>query len=483
MVADLPQGAPSNGAPKTGAVLATFLLGILIGGLYLGAVAPVRTVVQADLGVDGATGIWMINIYSLFYAALIPIIGKAADRRGRKRIFVICVGIFAVGSLTCGLAQPLNNFNVLLVGRVMQAAGAGGMIPVANAQIAATFPEEKRGMALGMAAATMGLSNVLGAAVGSAIMGAFGIQNWPVMFYLCIPLCIAIMFMAVAFVPNDQAVAAEQARGHKLASASSAGTSDVAGSILFVLFVLLLLLGIRSIDFTNFAASITSAPTLACFASALVCALAFRFAEQKAQDPVFHLEYFHSKPIAVVMIASFFIGCFVISLVLVPEMAEYAMGAPLGSGGYYILAIGAASIIVTPLGGKAIDKIGPKPVLIIGFSVGIAGLLYLALIAVVAPSMPTLIAGLFVVGLGMGFAMGAPTNYMILENTNKADSAAAIATITLIRQIGTTVAPAILTGMIASAPGLAGYQNMLLCVAVFNLCALVTVLFYHSPKK
>ena len=67
---------------------------------------------------------------------------------------------------------------------------------------------------------------------------------------------------------------------------------------------------------------------------------------------------------------------------------------------------------------------------------------------------------------------------MILENTSKEESTSAIATITLIRQIGTSIAPALFVGLIASTPGLAGYQQMLLCVAVFNACALVTMLFY-----
>ena len=531
---------------RTGIVMATYLAGILIGGLYLGAVSPVRTVVQADFGIDGTLGIWMINIYSLFYAALIPIIGKLADRRGRKRIFVLCVGVFAAGSLLCGLSQSAGSFGVLLVGRMLQAAGAGGMIPVANSQIATTFPPEKRGTALGMAAAVMGVSNVLGAALGSAVMGIFGTQNWPVMFYLCIPFCLAIMVSAVVAVPDgsreavkacnaqppvniatnsspdDLATASDspavgdtpkrmsaperQAIDQASDTAASAGPAagnapkpldtpqrraasqandkpDTAGSILFLLFVLLLLLGIKGIDFMDFPASVLRPSVLGAFIAAVAIAIAFRQVERRAEDPVFHMEYLHSRPIMVTMIASFFIGCFVISLVLVPELAEYAMGAPLGSGGYYILAIGAASIVVTPLGGRVIDRIGPKPVLLIGFSVGIAGLLYLALVAVAAPSLPTLLIGLFIVGAGMGFAMGAPTNYMILENTDPRDSTQAIATITLVRQIGTSLAPAILTGLIAASPGLAGYQHMLLAVVAFNACALVTMLFYHSPDK
>ena len=70
----------------------------------------------------------------------------------------------------------------------------------------------------------------------------------------------------------------------------------------------------------------------------------------------------------------------------------------------------------------------------------------------------------------MGMAMGAPTNYMILENTSKQDSTSAIATITLIRQIGTSLAPAIFVGLIASGAGARRLSaHAAVCVALFNL--------------
>ena len=451
-------------------MLATYLVGLLIGGLYVGMVSPARTVIQADFGVDGTVGIWMINIYTLFYAALIPVIGKIADRRGRTSVFTICIGIFCIGAILCGLSQTVGGFALLLVGRVVQAIGAGGMIPVANAEIGTSFPEDKRGMALGLAAAVVGVSNVLGAVTGSALVALFGASNWRFMFYACIPFCIAVGIAAKVVLP-----ASEVGEDHK--------PMDIAGSFLFALFVLLLLLGIKSLDFTDIASSLSNVALWGPLLGAVVVAVAFRFVEKRAADPVFHLEYFHNKPIVITMIVSFFIGCFVISLVLVPELAEYAMGDPLGSGGYYVMAIGVTSFITTPIGGKLIDKTGPKPVVITGFSISIVGLLYLALVAVVAPSMFSLIAGLMVVGAGMGMAMGAPTNYMILENTDKRDSTSAIATITLIRQIGTSLAPAIYVGLIASSPGLAGYQHMLLCVVLFNALALITMLFYRSPRS
>ena len=455
---------------RLGLILAIYLAGLLIGGLYVGMISPVRTVIQADFGIDDTLGIWMINIYTLFYAALIPIIGKIADQRGRKQVFVACVGIFCIGAIMCGMSQAVGGLALLLVGRVIQAAGAGGMIPVANAEIGTTFPPEKRGMALGVAAAVTGVSNVLGAVAGSAVVGAFGIDRWPAMFYLCVPFCVAVIVAALALLPKSR-------------SRANVAKMDVGGSILFALLVLLLLLGVKALDFTALGSSFAQPATWVPLLGALAALLAFRVVEHRAADPVFHMEYLHSRPIVITLIVSFFIGCFVISLVLVPQLAEFAMGDPLGSGGYYVLAIGLPSFVITPIGGKIIDKVGPKRVLIIGLSISIVGLLFLAFIAAMAPSPATLVAGLVIVGAGMGMAMGAPTNYMILENTGASDSTSAIATITLVRQIGTSVAPALFVGLIASAPGMAGYQHMLLCVAVFNALAPIATLFYHSPEK
>jgi len=454
---------------RYGLILAVYLAGLLIGGMYVGMVSPVRTVVQTDFDINGTAGIWMINIYTLFYAALIPVIGKIADRRGRTRVFTICVGVFCVGAVLCGLSQTASSFGLLLAGRVIQAIGAGGMILVANAEIGTTFPPEKRGMALGMAAAVMGVSNVFGAVAGSALVGAFGIENWPMVFFLSVPFCVVVIVAALVFLPRS----APSVPREKM---------DLAGSFLFALFVLLLLLGVKEIDFTNAGASFTSPLTWAPLVGAVIAIVLFRHVEARAGDPVFHLEYFHNRPIVVTMVVSFFIGCFVISLVLVPELAEYALDDPVGSGGFYVMAIGLTSFITTPVGGKLIDKVGPKPDLITDLDISIAMLLYLALIAMAAPMPATLIIGLAIVGAGMGMAMGAPTNYMILENVERDDSTSAVATITLIRQIGTSLAPAIYVGLISSIPGLGGYQAMLLCVALFNALALIAMLFYRSPR-
>ena len=473
-----PTDAPeSQSQAHLGIILAIYLLGLLIGGLYVGMVSPVRTVVQASFGLDDDAGIWMINIYTLFYAALIPVVGKLADRRGRGRVFTLCLVVFAAGSLLCGLSKTAGGFGLLLAGRVVQAAGAGGMIPVANAAIGTTFPAERRGMALGLAAAVAGIANVLGAAVGSAVIGLVGVQGWDVMFYLAVPLCAALAAAAGVFLRK-----AEANRDQACATGTGA-RFDWLGSALLVSWVLMLLLGIKEVDFADLAGTARRPEVWATFVAAAVLIVLFGRVEHRAQDPVFHMEFLHNRPVVITMVVSFFVGCTIISMMLVPQYAEFAMGDPLGSGGYYVLAIGAASLIGPPLGGKLIDRFGAKPVLVGGLAVMVAGFLFLAFVASAAPTAGLLIAGLAVVGFGMGFAMGAPTNYIVLENTDARDGASAVATIALVRQIGTSLAPAILVSLIASDPGMLGYQRMLVCVACFCVAALVAIAPYKSPKR
>lgn len=452
-----------------GAILAIYLLGLFLGGVYVGIVGPMRTVIQEDFLINDVTGIWVINIYTLFYAAFIPIIGSIADNHGRKPIFLICLATFALGSLFCAVSPAVNNFPLLLAGRVIQAIGACGIIPVANAEIGTTFPAEKRGMALGMAAAVTGLSNIFGAAIGSVVTEFLGNESWPVLFYAVIPVAIVIMAASIKLLPNTITK-----KGKKL---------DIPGSILFVVFVLALLLSFRAINVFDLAASIVNIEVWLPLLVAILCLLVFGCVERKVENPVFHMEYLNSRPIVITMVVSFFIGCVIISMQLIPEFCEVITGARTGSGGYYILVIGIFSLFGPPLAGKLIDKIGPKPVLIGGMTVSALGYLFLAIVGTANPTVWVLVLGLGIVGLGMGFSMGAPTNYMILENTKDEESTSAIATITLIRQIGTSLAPAILVGFIVNNAGVMGYEQMLLCVTAFSVIGVVLMLFYKSPKR
>ena len=181
-----------------------YLLGIFMGAIDTGIVTPARTIIQHDLMVNENTGIWMITIYTLAYAASIPIMGKLADKFGRKYIYLISISLFGIGSLFCGLSQNFESFPMLLIARVVQAIGGGGIVPIATAEFGTTFPKEKRGLALGLVGGVYGVANIFGASAGSAIIDIFGQSNWQYIFYINVPITIFILIAGFLTLPNTK---------------------------------------------------------------------------------------------------------------------------------------------------------------------------------------------------------------------------------------------------------------------------------------
>ena len=124
-------------------IAVVYLLGLFIGALDTGIVTPARTVIQTDLGVADQAGVWIITIYTLAYAAAIPVMGKLADMYGRKYVYLGSILLFGLGSLFCGLAQDVGSFEMLLVARAVQAIGGGGIVPVATAEFGTAFPPDE----------------------------------------------------------------------------------------------------------------------------------------------------------------------------------------------------------------------------------------------------------------------------------------------------------------------------------------------------
>lgn len=153
-----------------------------MGALDTGIVTPARTLIQSDLGVDDQTGVWMLTIYTLAYAASIPVMGKLADRYGRKPVYLISITLFGLGSLLCGLSQDFGSFELLIIARAIQAIGGGGILPVATAEFGTSVPPEKRGMALGLVGGVYGIANIFGSSAGSLILDVFGAHNWQFIF-------------------------------------------------------------------------------------------------------------------------------------------------------------------------------------------------------------------------------------------------------------------------------------------------------------
>lgn len=418
-------------------VMLVYLTGIFMGAIDTGIVTPARTVIQSNFGVNEQTGIWMITIYTLAYAASIPVMGKLADKYGRKYIYLASIFLFGVGSLFCGLSQDFGSFNLLLVARVIQALGGGGIVPIATAEFGTTFPPEKRGMALGLVGGVYGIANIFGASAGSAILDIFGVNNWQFIFYINVPITIFILIAGFTTLKNTKV--------------PDRSKIDFLGILTLTIMILSLLYSLKNIDFFNISTTITNADVLPFLILFLVLIPIFIFIENKAEDPVMNLSYFTDKNIVLALIISTLTGVILMGMIFVPQFCENAMRIETGSGGYFVIILGVFSGFGAPLSGKLIDKYGPKLILGFGFAISLIGSLFLAFVATNDPSLFTVVIGLMFVGIGVGFTMGTPLNYMMLSHTKESESNSALATLSLVRSIGTAVAPAIMVGFIAHA--------------------------------
>lgn len=426
-----------GGKKGYGLIAAIYLLGLCMGALDMGIVNPARTVIQMTLGVDNALGVWVITIYSLAYAVSIPIMGKLADSRGRKNVYLLCILLFGVGSLLCGVAHNVGSFGVLMLARVVQALGGGGIMPVATAEFGTAFPEEKRGMALGIVGMVYGLASILGPSIGSLILAGFGQTEWQYIFYINVPICVVVLALGVAKLP---AVEREEV-----------APIDGWGILVLTVMTLSLMYGLKNIDFFDFANSITSLDVWPYLVVFVVLLPVFNVCEKHAADPVITIAYFKNKNIVITLICAVVSGIVMMGTIFYPQFSENAMMMKSGSGGYFIAILGIGTAVGAMGSGKLIDAHGVKPVLGMGFVGCAVGSLFMAVVACNYPNLLTVCLTMLITGLGLGFTMGAPLNYMMLENTDDAQSNSALAMMSLIRSIGTAVAPAIMVAFVAHA--------------------------------
>ena len=418
-------------------LMVMFLLGIFIGAMDDGIVSPARTIIADALNVSADVSIWMITIYTLVYAVVMPISGKLADRYGKKKLFVISIAIFGIGSALSGISDYLNSYSFLIVARVIQAVGGGGIMPIATAFIGESFPKEKRGSALGITGATYGIATTLGPTIGSAILNLFGNDNWGILFFINVPICIIVLLISIKVKIQEP-----KYTDRKL---------DVKGSVILSLMILGIMYGVTNLNFHDFYSSITSTKVYPYLIIFVVLLPIFIYLEKKAEDPVLNLNFFKNRNIVITLIMAFVVGCGMMSVVFIPQFGENVLRIPQGSGGYLITIVALCSGMAAPIGGKFIDKFSAKAVLLVGFTFSIVSSLLLALNVCKTNSVPMLFIALILMGIGMGLTMGTPLNYLMQVNVKKTDASSAQATVSLIKSLGIAISPNILVNFIAVA--------------------------------
>lgn len=427
----------NNSKSSMSLALIVFLLGIFMGAIDSGIVSPARPIIANSLNIAESASIWVVTIYTLAYAVSMPITGKLSDRYGRKKVYMISILLFALGSLLCGISNFLGSYNFLLFSRVIQALGGGGIMPIATAYIGSSFPEEKRGSALGVVGAIFGISTIIGPTIGSLILNIAGNDNWGFLFFINLPISIIILLLANKIKENNSQETLKQ--------------MDLKGSVALGVLILSLMYALTNLKFYDFVESIKSTDVWPFLLIFFVVLPLFIYIEKRAEDPVLNLHYFTDKQIAFTLILSFLVGCGLMGTIFLPQFGENVLKIETGNGGYIVTLFAVFTGIAAPLGGRFIDKFGVKKVLLSGFLCTLVGTLYQSLVTSHTPNFINLFIGLVFMGLGMGFTMGTPINYLMMSLVPKNEISSGQSTVSLVRSIGIAVSPNLLINFISQA--------------------------------
>jgi MFS transporter, DHA2 family, multidrug resistance protein len=152
--------------------------------------------IAGNLGASSDESTWVLTSYLVSNAIVLPITGWLVSLVGRRRFFLVCIALFTVSSLFCGIAPSLA---VLLISRVIQGAGGGGLQPMAQAILADTFPPEKRGLAFSVYGVTAVVAPAIGPTLGGWITDSY---TWRWIFLMNLPVGILAIFLVLSFVED-----------------------------------------------------------------------------------------------------------------------------------------------------------------------------------------------------------------------------------------------------------------------------------------
>jgi MFS family permease len=343
---------------------------------------------------------------------------------------------------------------VLLLGRAIQAFGAGGLLPVAAAVIAETVPLERRGRTLGLIGAVFGVAFLLGPLLGGLLLGS----SWRWLFVINVPVAVVLMAFATRVLPPSGG------REH--------GRFDAMGSALLAVLLAATVVGIGQIDTNAPGASLYSLRVWPCFVLIALCIPLLWSVEKRAADPVLPPALLKSPQLRIVGVIAVAVGAAEAGMVFLPAMAVLNFGIDERSASLTMLPLVLTLALGAPLAGRLLDHIGARTVVQLGLALTVAGLLLFGLLPL---DWPNFYLSGALVGFGMSALLGAPLRYIALHESGEERRGAGQGLLTLCISVGQLVGAAIIGGVVGSAShALLGFRHSLLAMAA--ACALALLL-------
>jgi len=369
---------------------------------------------------------WVVTGYALTFGALMLTGGKLADLFGRRLIFVVGLAIFTGSSLACGLA---GGASVLIGARVVQGIGAALMNPATLSIITVTFPPRQRGTAIGIWAGVSALALAIGPLVGGLISQRI---NWNWIFFINIPVGVAGIAAAYAFIDESRDTSHEQ-------------KPDIFGLVTSALG--LFALSYALIESNNY--GWTSTRILISFAVAALALTAFILVELHQRLPMLELGLFRNRVFAGANTVMLLVGLAMFGVFFYVSLyVQQVLGYSPTQAGASFLPWTILIILLAPVAGRYSDRIGPRP-LVTGGMVVLAGSLVLFARMGVHETFWGLLPAMLLGGVGMSAAM-APVTAAAMSSVRPDKAGVGSAVLNSMRQVGGSLGIAIMGAIVAS---------------------------------
>ena len=329
-----------------GKILAAMLFGMFIAILNQTLLNVALPKINTEFNISASTGQWLMTGFMLVNGILIPISAFLFNKYSYRKLFIIGLALFTLGSLVCAISF---NFPIMMSGRVLQAIGAGILMPLGSNVIVTIFPPEKRGVAMG----TMGIAMILAPAIGPTLSG-YIVQNyhWNVMFYGMFFIGIIAIVIGLFW--------------FKLYQSTTNPKADIPGIIYSTIGFGSLLYGFSEAGNKGWG----STEIVTMFIVGTVFIIFFIIRELRMKAPMLNLEvlkyptYTLTTIINMIVMMSLYGG-----MILLPLYLQNLRGFSALDSGLLLLPGALVMGALGPVAGKLLDTIGIKPLAIFGIGI------------------------------------------------------------------------------------------------------------------
>ncbi len=406
-------------------VLVLCSIASLMVALDVTVVATALSTIRHDLGASINELEWTVNAYTLSFAVLLITGSALGDRLGRRRLFAAGLALFSAASAACALSP---NVGLLIAARAVQGAGGALITPLSLALLGASFPPERRGWALGIYGGITGIAVLAGPVIGGAVTQGLA---WQWIFWLNVPIGLA----AIPFVLKR----IEESYGPR-ARLDVTGLALVTGAAFGIVWGLM----------RGNAAGWGSVEVVGTLAAGVILTAVFVAFELRTREPMLPMRLFSSRSFSAGNAANFLLSCALFGAVFfMAQFQQVTLGQGPLDAGLRLLPWTATLFVIAPAAGQLADRIGNRPLVVLGLTLQAAGFAWIALIASSGVAYWEMIGPMMVAGAGISMSIPGAQN-AVLNAVGPADLGRASGAAAMTRQLGgvfgLAVAVAVFTG-------------------------------------